>query len=98
MAIADRYSQAEVAIDTNANTSAIRHGVANTHIVVSDVRDNIMCTQAVVSGIQHDVANTHTLVSDIHRNMVQNQGGADNQHHLVSMVPSHKEQNTHHDP
>ena len=71
MAIADRYSQAEVAIDTNANTSAVRRDVAKTHVVVS--------------GIEYNVVDTHTLVSDIHRNMQQNQGGAD-QHNSVSVA------------
>ena len=85
MAIADRYSQAEVAIDTNANTSAVRRHIAKTHVVVSNIHDSIVSTQTVVSGIEHNVVDTHTLVSDIHRNMQQNQGGAD-QHNLVSVA------------
>ena len=61
--------QAEVAIDTNANTSGTRQDVANTHIVVSSIQD--------------DVVKTHNLVSDIHHNMQQIQGWPD-QHNSVS--------------
>ena len=63
------HFQAELAIHTHANVSAIRHDVTNTQTVISD-------THIIAS-------DTHTLVSDIHRNILQNQG-TDNQHHLVS--------------
>ena len=66
------HSQAEVAINTNANTSVIHHDVVS--------------TQTAVSSIQDGVANTHTLVSNIYHSMLQSQGEADGQHHSVSVT------------
>jgi hypothetical protein len=43
-----------------------------------------MNTHVVVSDIRHDVVNTHTIVSDIHRNMLRSQEGADDHHRSVS--------------
>ena len=73
------HHQAEVAINTNANTSAIYRDVTHMDTSVSNVHHGVVTTYAVVSNI-------NTLVSDIHCNMLQNQGGADHQHRLVSMA------------
>ena len=98
-------SQAEVAIDTNANTSAVRRDIANTHSVVSsthtivsDIRDDVVSTQTTVSSIQQSVANTHTLVSHIYHNMLQSQGETGGQHHSVSATSVHQQHTTHHPP
>jgi len=94
------HSQAEVAISTNANTSAIRHNVVDIHTIVSDTHNNGVNTQATVSDVHdtvvatqtavsdtHDgVVNINTLVSEIHHVVLQNQGGADSQHDLVSVA------------
>jgi len=66
------HSQAEVAINTNANTSAIHC--------------DVMSTQTTVSSIQHGVTSTHTLVSNIYHNMLQSQGEMGDQHHSVSIA------------
>jgi len=68
------HSQAEVAINTNTNTSVIHRDAVNTHTVVSNIHNNVVSTQTAISSIQHSVTNTHTLVSNIHHNMLQNRG------------------------
>ena len=41
----------------------------NTHVVVSDIRQDVVNTQAIVSNVQDGVVNTHSLVSELHHNV-----------------------------
>jgi tetratricopeptide (TPR) repeat protein len=99
------HFQTELAIDTSANVSDVRHNVTNTrtvvvntHTVVANTHTAIAGTHAVVSNTNTVVANTHTLVSDIHRNLLQNQERTDGHQRSVSATPIHRQQkrNTYH--
>jgi tetratricopeptide (TPR) repeat protein len=99
------HFQTELAIDTNANVSDVRHDVTNTrtvvvntHAVVENTHTAVANTHAVISNTNTVVANTHTLVSDIHRNLLQGQEETDGQQRSVSATPIHRQQkrNTYH--
>jgi len=46
--------QKELAMKKDPTASAVHHNVTNTHIVVSDIRDDIASTSAIVSDTHHD--------------------------------------------
>ena len=65
----------------------------NTHVVVTDIRQDVVNTRTILSDVHQGVVNTHsiatdthTIVSDIHRAMVVTQEGADGKDRLVSVT------------
>jgi len=63
--------------------SNIRHAVANTRAVVSDVHRDISDANNVVPNLRHGVSNTHVVVSNICRNTLENHGNTDSQNPVV---------------
>ena len=58
--------QTELAINTRATVSSIRHEVTNAHTIVSGPHSGVADTHALVSDTHSDVTNIHLLVSDVH--------------------------------
>ena len=79
------HSQTELSINTHVIVSDIRRDVVNTHTLVSDVRQGVADTRSVVSELHHNVTDTHTIVSDIHRVMVENRDGTGGKNLSVSV-------------
>ena len=65
-------SQAELVIDTRVTAPDTLHGVANTHTIVSDVRN--------------DAVNTRTAVPNVHRNTLRSSGDTSGQTLEVSVT------------
>ena len=76
--------QTELSINTHVVVSDIRHDVVNTHTIVSDVHQGVVNANTIISDLQYDVTNTHAIVSEIRRNMVTGQEGTSGQNHPVS--------------
>ena len=49
----------------------------NTHVAVSEVRQEVTDTHNIVSDVQQNVTGTHNIVSDIHRTIVKQRQGTD---------------------
>jgi len=71
--------QTELGINTHVVVSDIHEDVVNTHTIVSDVHRDVLNAHTIVSEVHHDVTNTHTVVSDIYNDVV-------NTHNAVSDV------------
>jgi hypothetical protein len=57
----------------------------NTHATVSGMRHDVVTTRTVVSNVRNDVASTHAIVSDMHYIMTKSQG-ADGNNRSVSTI------------
>ena len=77
------HSQTELLINTHVAVSDIRQDVASTHTIVSNVHQSVTNTNTIVSELQHNVTNT---LSDIHRAVVIKQGVTDGQNLSVSIT------------
>ena len=63
--------------------SDVRHDAANTHTIVSEVRQALPDATNVVPDVRYDISNTHTIVSNIDRNTLENRRDADSQNPRV---------------
>ena len=54
------------------------------HVIVPDIRRDVMKTGAIVSELERNFTSTQTMVSDIHRTMVKGQEGGDGKNLSVS--------------
>ena len=54
-----------------------------THVAVTDIREDVGDIRGGVVVIREDVANTHELVSDMHRTMLKDQEGGDSRNQMV---------------
>ena len=81
-----KRSQTELSMNTHVVVSDIRRDVVTTHTMVSNVHQDVTNTHSVVSELCHNVADTHTIVSDIHRAIVVNQEGNDGKDLSVSVT------------
>ena len=59
-------------MNTSATVSAVRHGVADIH--------------TIVSGVQNDVVNIRAVVSDSHRNALRRSGDNRSENRMVSTI------------
>ncbi|KAF9642984.1 hypothetical protein BDM02DRAFT_3132728 [Thelephora ganbajun] len=80
----------ELAINTHVIVSDVHQDVTNTRAVISDVHQGVVNTHAIVSELQHSVTNTHTIVSDIHRTIVKGQEASEDKGRLF-LVQSKEE-------
>lgn len=63
--------------------SSIRHAVANTQAIVSDVHHDISDANNIVPNLRHDTSNTHVLASNIRRSTLKSHGDTDGQNPAV---------------
>jgi hypothetical protein len=77
------HSQTELSMNTHVVVSDIRQDVVNTHTIVSNVHQGVINTHTIVSEFQHNVTNT---LSDIHRAVVVKQEVTNGKNLLVSIT------------
>ena len=75
----DVLSQTELSMNTHVVVSDIHQDVVNTHTIVSNVHQGVVNTHSIAT-------NTHTIVSDIHRVIVESQEGTDSKHRPVGVT------------
>ena len=56
----------------------------NTHVVVSDIRQDVANTRAIVSNVHQGVVNTHTIISELHHDVETTCAAITNTHTTVT--------------
>ena len=62
----------------------IRHDVANTHAIASDIHHDLPNPNNIVPAIQSGASNTHAVVSNIHHNALKAREDTNSQNPAVS--------------
>ena len=78
--LSTKHLQMELVMNTHVAVSEVRQEVVNARTAVTDDLVNI---NAVVTDVRSDVKDTHTIVSTIHNNLVNTNTVVSNVHHRV---------------
>ena len=58
----------------------------NTHVIVSDIRQDVVSTHAIVSNVHQGVVNTHSVVSELRRDVATTSTTVTDTHTIVSDI------------
>ena len=86
MAPLTERSQTELSMNTHVVVSDIRQDVVNTHTIVSNVHQDVMDTHTIVSNVHQGVVNTHSVVSELHHDVATTRTTVTDTHTIVSDI------------
>jgi len=78
--------QTELAINTHVVVTDIRQDVASTRTVVTDVRKDVVDTRTIVTDVRHDVKDTHDIVSSVHHDVKDTRDVVSTTHTIVTDI------------